>query len=59
MQEMQEIQERPCGAMEKALCKGGVSRENQASKPLNFQPSNYASCVREHVARLCAPLSSL
>ena len=36
------MQERPCGATEKALCKGGVSREKpsfQASKLPNFLTS--------------------
>ena len=43
------MQERPCWATEKALCKGGVSREKpslQTSKLLNFQ-----SCSQRAVAR--------
>ena len=38
-QEMQEMQERPCGAIGEAVVQSGVSRKGQASKPLNFQTS--------------------
>ena len=38
-QEMQEMQERPCGATDESVVQSGVSRKDQASKPLNFQTS--------------------
>ena len=37
IQEIQEMQERPCGATDESVVQSGVSRKDQASKPLNFR----------------------
>ena len=38
------MQERPCGAIGEAVVQSGVSRKDQASKPLNFQTSGARQC---------------
>ena len=56
------MQERPCGATEKALCKGGVSREKpslQASKLPSFHLRVLPAVAGPKSAKICVICGSI
>ena len=54
------MQERPCGATDESVVQSGVSRKDQASKPLNFQTSGARQCPTQSANQrgASAPMSS-